>query len=456
MKTTRRNFFFLAAGGALMAQEAQKTRENSGMRVLSTRPEDLEMQLPGFADYITPPEHFFVRTHVYVPTVELSEWRLKIDGLVGAPLTLTLDDLKKMPSTELVAVVECAGNGRGFFNPHVPGMQWTNGGVANARWRGVRLADVLKRAGIKDSATEILFDGADQPLGTMQDFRRTITAKKALDPNTLLAWEMNGGAIPMKHGFPLRLVVPGWASDSWAKWVTSLTVLDKEFDGFWMKNSYRKPDHPVAPMTALTPDQMQPVTSLRVKSVIAAPLDGAVARPGQTVEIRGVAWSGDKGAVTGVDVSTDGGRRWKAATLHRDQQTPFGWRQWEFSWKPDREEYYTIVARARDASGDVQPMAQEWNPSGYGWNVVPQTHVNVTSAPAPAAATGNSAPAFTPPPGFAQSCLTCHRENVITQQHLTRGQWDREITKMTNWGAPVKPEDRETFLDFLAKNFSQP
>jgi DMSO/TMAO reductase YedYZ molybdopterin-dependent catalytic subunit len=449
MKSTRRNFFFLAAGGALMAQD------RGGMRVLSTRPEDLEMELPGFSDYLTAPEHFFVRTHVYAPTsVDMNEWRLKIDGLVGTPQTLTLDDLKKMPATELVAVVECAGNGRGYFEPHVPGLQWTNGSVANARWRGVRLADVLKHAGIKESATEILFNGVDEPLGKMQDFRRTITAKKALDPNTLLAWEMNGQPVPIKHGFPLRLIAPGWASDSWTKWVTQITVLDKEFDGFWMKNAYRKPDHAVAPMTALTPDQMQPVTSLKVKSAIYAPLDGAVVSPGQAVSIRGVAWSGDKGPVTAVDVSTDGGRAWKPATLHRDQATQFGWRQWEFSWKPEREAYYTVFARARDASGAIQPFAQEWNPSGYGWNVVSQTHVNVTTSAAPAPPP-TAAPAFNAPPDFAQTCLACHRENVITQQHLTRGQWDRELTKMSNWGAPLKPQDRETFLDFLEKNFPQ-
>ena len=138
-------------------------------------------------------------------------------------------------------MVECAGNGRGFVEPPVPGLQWTNGSVGNGRWRGVRLADVLKRAGIKDSAKEILFDGADVPIGTMQDFRRTITVKKALDPNTLLAYEMNGETLPVKHGFPLRVVAAGWASDSWVKWVTKITVLDKEFDGFWMKNAYRKP-----------------------------------------------------------------------------------------------------------------------------------------------------------------------------------------------------------------------
>lgn len=447
MKTTRRNFFALAAGGALLAQD----RENSGMTVVSVRPEDLEMSLAGFSDYITPADHLFVRTHVYAPTVELSNWRLKIDGLVDMPLTLTMDDLRKMPAVELTAVLECAGNGRSFFKPAVPGMQWGNGAAGNARWRGVRLSDVLKRAGIKNQATEILFDGADQPLGTMQDFRRTIPAKKALDPDTLLAYEMNGESIPMKHGFPLRLVAPGWASDSWMKWVTEITVLDKEFDGFWMKNAYRRPDHPVAPMTALTPEQMQPVTSLRVKSVISAPVEGQRVAVGQAIAIRGVAWSGDAGPVASVEVSVDNGRTWSGARLHPDQQTKYGWRQWELPWTPERDSYYTIMARARDTAGNTQPLAQEWNPSGYGWNVAPRVSVDtqnhdLTISQEPKAS-------FAAVPNFSRSCMGCHGEDVIRQQGLTRAQWDRELTKMTNWGAPLPPGDRPTLLDFLEKNF---
>ena len=222
MKQTRRNFFLLAGGGLLLAQD--KTAPD--MIVKSTRPEDLEMPLAGFADYITPPERFFVRTHVYVPTVNANDWKLKVEGAVGTPLTLAMDDLRRMPAVDLVAVTECAGTGRSFFDPPVPGLQWANGGVANGRWRGVRLADVLKRAGVKESSVEVLFDGADVPLGTMQDFRRSITMKKALDPSTLLAYEMNGGPIPLKHGFPMRVVAAGWASDSWVKWLTSITVLD--------------------------------------------------------------------------------------------------------------------------------------------------------------------------------------------------------------------------------------
>lgn len=429
-------------------------QEKIGMNVLSRRPEDLEMPLSGFGDYLTPIEHFFVRTHVYVPPVDLSDWRLSVDGEVATPLTLTMDELKKLPSVQLDAVVECAGNGRGFAEPPVPGLQWTNGSVGNGRWRGVRLADVLKRAGMKDSGKEILFNGADVPIGTMQDFRRTITVKKALDPNTLLAYEMNGVTLPVKHGFPLRVVVPGWASDSWVKWLTNITVLDKEFDGFWMKSSYRKPDHPIAPGSAMALDKMVPVTSLRVKSVIASPLDNASVKIGDPVNMRGVAWSGDQGPVTSVDISTDGGRTWTKADLGPDK-SQFGWRQWAFSFRPDRESYYNVMARATDGSGATQPFAQEWNPSGYGWNVVQRVGVNVVENLQPSAQGAMVAPRqqITPPGAYKDTCLACHEEDVIRQQRLTQAQWDREITKMTNWGAPVKPENRDSILNYLVQQF---
>ena len=444
----RRSFLAFTAGAVLRADD----RPKRDMIVRSTRPEDLEMPLSGFGDYITPIEHFFVRTHVYVPAVSINDWRLKVGGEVAKPLTFTIDDLKKMPATELVAVVECAGNGRVFFDPPVAGAQWSYGSVGNGRWRGVRLADVLKEAGIKGNAVEVLFDGADEPIGKMQDFRRSITAKKALDPNTLLAYEMNGETLPVKHGFPLRAIAPGWASDSWVKWLTSITVLDKEFDGFWMKNAYRRPDHPVAPGTALTPDQMVPVTSLKVKSIIASPLDRATILPGKPVSIRGVAWSGDAGPIASVEVSIDGGRGWRPAQLGREK-SQFGWRQWEFLWMPQREEYYNIMARAQDTAGNSQPLVEEWNPSGYGYNVVQSIGVNVTSnAPAPPAVAA-APPKPDQPAGFRAACLACHDEDMIRQERLTRAQWDRELTKMTGFGAQIKPDDRENFLNYLLTNY---
>jgi len=446
----RRNFLLLAGASLLRGDERPKL----DMLVRAARPEDLEMPLSGFSDYITPIEHFFVRTHVYVPKVNLDSWQLKVEGEVATALTLTMEDLRKLPPVQLVSVVECAGNGRAFYEPPVPGLQWGNGAVGNARWRGVRLADVLKRAGIKDSAKEILFDGADVPLGTMPDFQRSIAVKKALDGNTILAYEMNGETLPVKHGFPLRVVAPGWASDSWVKWLTSIRVLDKEADGFWMKGSYRHPGKPVAPGTAVPMDKMQPVASLRVKSVIATPFDGTQALVGKPLTIRGVAWSGDAGPVTAVDVSVDGGRTWKPAALLQNQRTEFGWRQWEFNWTPQQEAYFTILPRARDAAGNTQPMDQEWNPSGYLWNVVPRVGVDIVKEPSSLSQT--TSPSLsnpTPPNGFKGSCGACHEDDVIRQQRLTRAQWDREIGKMTGWGAKVKDEDRTGLLDYLFTNY---
>jgi sulfite oxidase len=456
MKLSRRTLIRMAAGAvalpALSFDDSPPIAKKAGMLVRSARPEDLEMPLAFFSDYITPVEHFFVRTHTYAPQVQLADWRVKVDGEVQNPLTLTMADLKQLPRVELVAVTECAGNSRGFYEPPVPGLQWTNGSVGNGRWAGVRLADVLKKAGLKNSAREILFDGADVPPGTMPDFQRTITLKKALDPNTLLAFEMNGQTLPVQHGFPLRVVAPGWASDSWTKWVTRITVLDREFDGFFMKTAYRHPGKPVRPGEAVPPEKMQPVTSLRVKSVIGSPADGSSIAPSQPVHIAGAAWAGDAGPVAGVDVSTDGGRTWRPSQLS-GERSQFGWRLWSLDWTPKSEQYFTIMARARTAAGDMQPFRQEWNPSGYQWNVVPSVGVNVTSqAAGPSSAHPDQAsPDY--PAGYQQACLPCHGNDVVTQQRLTRAQWDREVNKMVNWGAKVKPEDREGILAYLAKYF---
>src|SRR5712692_3536061 len=372
MKLNRRELFLTATAG-LMPRLLQSA-DVSKMLVRSPSPADLEMPLGGFHDWITPVDRFFVRCHSYTPSrANASEWRLKLDGVVNQALTLTMDDIKKLPRVELVSVLECAGNGRSFYQPHVAGTQWATGSVGNGRWAGIRFRDVLAKAGLKDSAKEILLDGADVPIGKMPDFQRTIPVKKALDPDTLLAYEMNGGPLPVEHGFPLRLVVPGWAGDSWVKWLEHIQVLDREFDGFWMKTAYRHPTHSVAPGTAVDPAEMVPVTDLNVKSVIASP--GGWIKPGP-VRIGGAAWS-NSSPVTGVDVSVDGGTTWKPAKLGKDRSR-YAWRLWELDWKPV-EGKYTLMARATNAAGQTQPLSQEWNPSGYLWNVVQRVDVEVTN-----------------------------------------------------------------------------
>ncbi|HLJ48507.1 MAG TPA: sulfite oxidase [Bryobacteraceae bacterium] len=435
MNITRRKLFGMAAAAGFASRLARPDdTDPTRMIVRSLSPTDLEMPLQGFNEAITPIDRFFVRCHTLTPKVDAKTWNLKIDGLVSRPLTLTMADLRKMPRFELVAVLECAGNGRTFYEPHVPGTQWAFGSVGNGRWTGVRLKDVLEKAGIKDSATELLLDGADTPLGSMDDFRRTVTVKKALDPDTMLAYEMNGQPLPTQHGFPLRLIAPGWAGDSWVKWLTHIEVLDHEFDGFWMKTAYRHPPGHVAPGTAVDAAQMIPVTDLNVKSVIATPASGPLLTA--SAKISGAAWS-NSSPVAGVDVSTDGGKTWTAATLSKDLGR-YSWRNWELSWTPPGTGEYVLMSRARNAAGTVQPMEQEWNPSGYLWNVSQPVKVQVDY-----------------PAGYKGACMPCHDEHMMMQQHLTRTQWEREVDKMVRWGAQVKPEDREGILSYLAGRYKQ-
>jgi DMSO/TMAO reductase YedYZ molybdopterin-dependent catalytic subunit len=437
---------FFASGAAAILPRLTGGADHSDqsrMIVHSPRPEDLEMPLDGFSEWITPVDRFFVRCHTLTPTVNLSKWSLRIDGKVDRPMTLTMDDLMKLPRVEFVAVLECAGNGRRFYEPRVPGTQWEFGAVGNGRWAGVRLRDVLRQAGIQISAKEILFDGADVPLGRMPDFQRSIAVDKALHRDTLLAYEMNGQALPVEHGFPLRVIAPGWASDSWVKWLQHIEVLDHEFDGFWMKSAYRHPPRPVAPGTAVDPAAMVPVTDLNVKSIVSLP--NSWARPGM-VRVQGAAWS-NSSPVNKVEASTDGGRAWRPAKLG-GRRAQYGWRLWQLDWKA-KEGRYALMARATNEAGQTQPLEQSWNPSGYLWNVAQPLDITISTQP-PATPAVRPATEEASPEGYKTACFGCHDEHMMQQQRLTRAQWNAELNKMTGWGAPLKTEDREALLTYLS------
>ncbi len=444
--STRRKFLFSALGACLVQLSGETP---SKLLIRSARPEDFEMTLEGFSSWLTPVESFFTRTHSYTPTIDMAQWGLRIDGLVDTPLTLKLDDLHKFPRAELVSVMQCAGNGRSFFQPGVAGMQWERGGVGNARWSGIRLADVLKKAGVKSAGNQMMMDGADEPPGTMPDFVRSLPIKKALHPDTLLAFQMNGEPLTASHGFPLRLVVPGWAGDSWVKWLTHIEVLDHEYDGFFMKTAYRHPIHPVPPGTPVDLSQTTPVTQINPESVIASPLHGSRVTMDRTT-IRGAAWSGES-PVTRVDVSTDSGRSWKAAALG-GQATQYGWRLWQLAWTPKERGSAVIMARATDRAGQTQPLVQDWNASGYLWNVVQQVRVEVgDTVAAPPSGAELNIPEF--PDAVKASCLPCHGADMVAGQHLSRPQWEKEVDKMIRWGSSVKPGERPALIDFLVSHF---
>jgi DMSO/TMAO reductase YedYZ molybdopterin-dependent catalytic subunit len=306
--------------------------------------------------------------------LEASNWSLQIEGDVNTPTTLSLDDVRKMPSASITAVLECAGNGRAYFDPPVAGIQWTKGAVGNARWTGVRMADVLKRAGIKGTGRFVIMNAADRPLGTMPDFIRQLPLEKAMHPDTLLAYEMNGQPLLPLHGFPLRAIVPGWEGAYAVKWLTSLRVSPSESDSFWVTTGYRYPTKRVAPGAAVDPKDMAPLTGLTVKSLITKPADGASLTPSK-IEVAGFAWAGEPD-VTRVDVSTDQGATWQAARLV-GEQAKYSWRRFEFAFEASRPESYLILARATDSSGRTQPMAPPWNPAGYLWNAPDSVRVEV-------------------------------------------------------------------------------
>ncbi|TAL12389.1 MAG: sulfite oxidase-like oxidoreductase [Nitrospirae bacterium] len=379
---TRRALLVRALGGAALALTGLDGRSlslaapgNDNRIIRVARPQDLETAVRDLASWITPNDRFFVRSHFGPPGAgSLTEWRLQVGGDVGRPLTLTLSDVKRFEPVTMPAVVQCAGNGRAFFRPRVPGVQWERGAVGNARWTGVRLAEVLQKAGLGAKARHVQLLGADRPLlPTVPLFFRSIPIEKAMHPATLLAYEMNGEPLPLLHGAPLRLIVPGWHGDACVKWLTHLTVQEHEAEGFYMQTAYRMPAAPVQPGAAA---QMVPVTELVVKSLITRPLEGAVLA-GETVQVEGVAFTGE-GEIVRVEVSTDEGGHWSDAELV-GERAPYAWRLWRYVWKGARPGRYTVWSRATDSRGRTQPMTTPWNPSGYLWNAVDAVRIGITA-----------------------------------------------------------------------------
>lgn len=372
----------LAAGAArvvpwdsasvVLAQQVTGTERRI---VRSERPQDLETPAALLDSWITPNELFYVRSHLYTPALTLESWTLSVDGDVERPITLGMADLRQMPSVTMPITLECAGNGRAFFDPPVAGVQWERGAVGNARWTGVRLADVLKRASVKSTARYLWLDGADRSMGTVPDFVRQLPSAKALHPDTILAYEMNGEPLPLANGFPLRAIVPGWEAAYSIKWLTHIQVADREHDGFFIQTGYRYPRMRVAPGAAVDAKDMVPLAGLVVKSIITSPADGAALTSG-TIRVTGFAWAGES-SITKVDVSVDSGSTWSPATLGRDEAR-YAWRQFHYSWRPEATGSFLVLSRATDDRGRVQPVAAHWNPSGYLWNAIDRVRVNVS------------------------------------------------------------------------------
>jgi DMSO/TMAO reductase YedYZ molybdopterin-dependent catalytic subunit len=346
---------------------------------LTSRPPQLETPFHIFNDgAITPNNAFFVRYHLAgLPLdIDADKFTLQIKGKVDRALKLSLKEIKKLRAVELVAVNQCSGNSRGFFEPRVAGGQLGNGAMGNARWRGVPLKTVLDMAGVQQGAKQVTFNGMDGPvMDTTPDFVKALDIDHARDGEVMLAYGMNGDDLPLLNGFPLRLVVPGYYGTYWVKHLNEITVIDNVFDGFWMKSAYRIPDTPcncVEPGTA--PKATIPIGRFTVRSFITSLADGARPKPGSTT-LKGIAFDGGKG-IKEVAVTIDGGKTWTPAKLGKDLGK-YSFREWRLPVKLAAGPHEFKV-RATNNAGDSQPTEPLWNPAGYLRNVVET--VRVTAA----------------------------------------------------------------------------
>ena len=343
------------------------------LNVLSEDPLCAAVYLPNLDVPVIPNERHFIRSHFTAPQIETSTWSLPVVGEVTKPLDLSYNDLISMPSHEVINVMECAGNSRSTMQPPAEGVQWDNGAVSTSAWRGVPVKTVLEQAGLTPAATDVLFEGTDSGTephsGRKLIYAMSIPIEKLLNTDTLLAYEMNGETLPKDHGFPVRLVVPGWYGMASVKWLAKIAVMDHPNGGF------HEMDYRIFPATDGEHDAVvERVTSLKVKSLISTPAKGNILQPGAHT-IKGVAWSGD-GHITKVEVSTDDDRSWREAVLEAPSGT-YSWQHWEIDWQANNIGHSLIRSRATDSVGNVQPMLATWNFRGYQVNSIHSVPVTI-------------------------------------------------------------------------------
>jgi DMSO/TMAO reductase YedYZ molybdopterin-dependent catalytic subunit len=345
--------------------------------VVTQRPPQLETPFEVYNEgIVTPNDAFFVRYHLAgVPNdIDATTWRLSVKGRVQTPLSLSLADLKQLDAVEYYAVNQCSGNSRGFFEPRVAGGQLGNGAMGNAKWRGVPLRTVLRKAGVLDDARQVKFDGLDVPAarGT-PDFVKALDVDHAMDGEVLLAYAMNGEDLPFLNGYPVRLVVPGWYGTYWVKHLSEITVLEGVLNDFWMSTAYRIPDNACACVPpGSTPASTVPISRFDVRSFVTSVRDGDRVPAGAPLALRGIAFDGGYG-IREVAVSVDGGKTWTSAALSRDYGK-YSFREWQTSATLSPGEH-RIMVRAINSIGQSQPPEPLWNPAGYMRNVVETVRV---------------------------------------------------------------------------------
>jgi DMSO/TMAO reductase YedYZ molybdopterin-dependent catalytic subunit len=345
-----------------------------------TRPPLLETPMAVFdRGVFTPNDQFFVRWHwSRIPEeLDVSTYRLTVRGHVDKPLSLSLQEILGMPRVQLAAVNQCSGNSRGFFQPRVAGGEWANGAMGNARWTGVRLRDVLDRAGVKAGAVSVRFNGLDEPaVADAPDFMKSLSVDHARDNEVMLAYQMNGAQLPLLNGFPLRLVVPGWYSTYWVKMLNDIEVLDTQDDNFWMKSAYLIP---ATPHASVKPGESGfktvPINRMVPRSFFTNLASDMTVKPGEPFLARGIAMGGDCG-VAKVELSSDGGTTWQVTSLGADEGV-YSFRQWQAELPAPPAGKLTLMVRCTNTKTETQPDEPNWNPSGFMRNVIERVHLTV-------------------------------------------------------------------------------
>lgn len=356
-----------------------KLAQKDMMLMLTDRPPQLETPIHIFREDITPNRSFFVRWHLsdLLTEINIDTFKLRVNGEVKKPLALSLNELKAdFASYEITALAICAGNGRSCFNPAVPGSQWAKGGMGNAVWKGVKLKDILERAGIMNTAVDIAFNGLDKnPLTGVPDYIKSLPTSYVLNSDAMIAYEMNGEELPMLNGYPLRLIVPGWYATYWIKSLCNIEVLPHKYEGFWMKSAYKIVDNPARNENpdSLSPTTV-PITEIALNSIFVDPAEGEVLQAGEKYHVEGLAYDAGYG-IKKVEFSFDNGQSWLLAQLGPDHGK-YSWRRWHYQWTPETEGEYFLKVRAFNNKGDKQSENQ-WNRSGYARNVIEQIRVNV-------------------------------------------------------------------------------
>lgn len=344
----------------------------SQLTLLSDRPLNAETPAHLLDPEVTSNALHFVRNNGFIPdrakNQDASGWSLRVDGEVLRPKNWTLEELKQsFPIQNARLTIECAGNGRAGFYPIVSGNPWTLGAVACAEYRGIRLADLLEASRIKDAAFYIAYFGEDPHLSRdpkRNSISRGVPIEKALDSHTLLVWEMNGVPLPPEHGFPLRLICPGWPGSTCGKWLKRIWVRNRIHDGAKMGGfSYRMPRNPIAPGKSIPAEEMEIITLMPVKSIITFPQTNAFVKSNHKFEIRGHAWSGN-GSVERVEVTYDFGATWHPTFL-LPPPNRYAWQRWTISLRLPRKGYYEVWARATDRTNSQPMIVPGWNPKGY-------------------------------------------------------------------------------------------